>query len=36
MSQAGVSYTLGRESRADYGETLAGIREHTVDHQWLV
>jgi hypothetical protein len=36
MSQAGVSYTLGRESRADYGETLAGVREHTVDHQWLV
>ena len=26
MAQAGVSYTWGRESRDEYGETLAGVR----------
>jgi hypothetical protein len=26
MAQAGVSYTVGRESRAKYGESLAGVR----------
>jgi len=36
IAQAGVSYTWGRESASQYGETLAGVREQTVDHQWLV
>lgn len=36
LAQAGVSYTWGRESASQYGETLAGVREQTVDHQWLV
>jgi hypothetical protein len=26
MAQAGVSYAVGRESEAEYGETLAGVR----------
>lgn len=36
MAQAGVSYTYGRESSAQYGETLAGVRERTPLHQFLV
>jgi hypothetical protein len=36
MAQAGVSYTWGRESSAKYGESLAGVREHTPFHQFLV
>jgi hypothetical protein len=36
MAQAGVSYTWGRESTKKYGETLAGVREHTPFHQFLV
>ena len=36
MAQAHVSYTFGRESSAQYGESLAGVRERTPLHQWLV
>jgi hypothetical protein len=36
MAQAGVSYTWGRESSAKYGESLAGVRDHTPKHQFLV
>jgi hypothetical protein len=35
MAQAGVKYTWGRESAAQYGESLAGVREHTPLHQFL-
>jgi hypothetical protein len=34
MAQAGVSYTLGRESSQEYHESLAGVRAHTPDHQF--
>jgi len=34
MAQAGVSYTFGRESSQQYGESLAGVREHTPLHQF--
>ena len=34
MAQAGVSYTWGREGTVDYGESLAGVREHTPLHQF--
>ncbi len=36
MAQAGVSWTWGRESSAQYGESLAGVREKTPYHQFLV
>jgi hypothetical protein len=36
MAQAGVSYTWGRESSAQYGESLAGVRPETPKHQFLV
>ena len=36
MAQAKVSYTYGRESVQQYGESLAGIREHTPSHQFAV
>lgn len=36
MAQAGVSYTWGRESSQQYGESLAGVRERTPFHQFLV
>ncbi len=36
MAQAGVTYTWGRESSAQYGETLAGVRARTPMHQFLV
>jgi hypothetical protein len=36
MARAGVSYTWGRESTADYGESLAGVRTETPFHQFLV
>jgi hypothetical protein len=36
MAQAGVSYTVGRESSAQYGESLAGVRARTPLHQFLV
>jgi len=34
MAQARVSYTWGREGSAEYGESLAGVREHTPLHQF--
>jgi hypothetical protein len=36
MAQAGVGYTWGRESAAQYGESLAGVRSETPYHQFLV
>jgi hypothetical protein len=36
MAQAGVSWTYGRESTGEYGESLAGVREKTPLHQFLV
>lgn len=36
MAKAGVSYHVGREANATYGETLNGIRERTPQHQFLV
>jgi hypothetical protein len=36
MAQAGVSYTWGREGIAQYGESLAGVRDKTPKHQFLV
>lgn len=36
MAQARVSYTWGRESASEYGESLAGVRERTPLHQFLV
>jgi hypothetical protein len=36
MAQSGVSWTYGREASAQYGESLAGVREKTPFHQFLV
>jgi hypothetical protein len=36
MARAGVSYFVGREANATYGETLNGIRGQTPKHQFLV
>jgi hypothetical protein len=36
MAQAGVSWTFGRESSAQYGESLAGVRDKTPFHQFLL
>ena len=36
MARAAVRYTVGRESQAQYGESLAGVRDHTPFHQFLV
>jgi hypothetical protein len=36
MAQAGVSYTFGRESSMQYGESLAGVRAQTPHNQWHV
>ena len=36
MAQAGVTWTYGRESAAQYGESLAGVRDRTPLHQFLV
>ncbi len=36
MAQAGVSYTWGRESCDQYGESLAGVRDRTPYHQFTV
>jgi hypothetical protein len=36
MAQAKVSYTWGREGVSQYGESLAGVAEHTPLHQFLV
>jgi hypothetical protein len=34
MAQAGVSFTWGRESSAQYGESLAGVRPKDRNHQF--
>ncbi len=36
MAQAHVSYTWGREGSDAYGESLAGVRDRTPKHQFLV
>jgi hypothetical protein len=36
MAQSGVTWTYGRESSAQYGESLAGVRDKTPLHQFLV
>lgn len=36
MAKAGVSYHVGRESNATYGETLNGVRAETPHHQFTV
>src|SRR5438876_124335 len=36
MAQAGVSFTWGRESSEQYGESLAGVRDETPKHQFTV
>lgn len=36
MAQAKVSYTFGRESIQQYGESLAGVRAVTAQHQFAV
>lgn len=36
MAQARVTYTFGRESSAQYGESLAGVRAVTPSHQFAV
>ena len=36
MAQAHVSYTWGREGSSEYNESLAGVRDRTPFHQFLV
>jgi FAD dependent oxidoreductase len=36
MARAGVSYTVGREGRDAYGESIAGVQAHSPAHQWPV
>ncbi len=36
MAQAGVTYTVGREPLSLYNESLAGVRDRTPKHQFLV
>jgi hypothetical protein len=36
MAQAGVTYTWGREASSQYGESLAGVRDRTPKHQFMV
>ncbi len=36
MAQAGVEYAVGREASAQYGESLAGVRDRTPLHQFSV
>lgn len=36
LAKAGVSFHVGREANATYGETLNGIREQTPKHQFTV
>ena len=36
MAQSGIQYTWGRESTQQYGESLAGVRDRTPLHQFLV
>jgi hypothetical protein len=36
MAAAGVTYHVGRESKAQYGESLAGVQAFSKFHQWPV
>jgi len=36
MAQAGIHYAVGREAIAQYQESLAGVRDRTPKHQFLV
>jgi hypothetical protein len=36
MAQAGVSYIYGREGADQYGESLAGVRDRTPLHQFII
>lgn len=36
LARAGVSYVVGRESRQEFGESLAGVQEFSKAHQWYV
>lgn len=36
MAQANVRYTVGRESKDQYGESIAGVQKHSPAHQWSV
>lgn len=36
MAQAGIEWTYGREASSQYGESLAGMRDRTPLHQFLV
>ena len=36
MAQSKIAYTIGRESTAEYGESLAGVRDRTPYHQFMV
>jgi hypothetical protein len=36
MAQSGVAYTFGREGASQYNESLAGVRDRTPYHQFLV
>ncbi|MGI8672009.1 MAG: FAD-dependent oxidoreductase [Luteitalea sp.] len=36
MAQAGLTWTYGRESTDQYGESLAGVRDRTPKHQFQV
>jgi hypothetical protein len=36
MAQSGIGYTYGREGSSQYGESLAGVRDRTPLHQFLL
>ena len=36
MAKAGVKYAIGREGRAEYGESIAGVQARSPAHQWPV
>ena len=36
MARAGVAYTVGREGRAKYNESIAGVQARSPAHQWPV
>jgi hypothetical protein len=36
MAKVGVRYHVGRESRSQYGESLAGAQAHSKAHQWPI
>jgi hypothetical protein len=36
LARAGVRYTVGRESREQYHESLAGVQAHSPAHQWPI